>query len=151
MTGHTTDVPIAALDTTVLYAAADASDARHDQALPILRGVDDGSLPEGVVVEYVLAETLNGVVRNISHESAVDYLRRIEANDRFEVSRLNSDAFATGKDVFQRHEGLSLVDGLIVGYLLDRGVEFLYSFDAGFDAVADVTRLSTADDPYAPP
>lgn len=140
----------AVLDTTVLYAAADASDARHDDALPILRGVDDGSLPEGAVVDYVLGETLNGVVRNLSHGSAVDYLGRIEANDRVEVSRLTADAFATGKDIFRRYQRLSLVDGMIVGYMRDRGFEYLYSFDAGFDGVDGVTRLSTAEDPFSP-
>ena len=140
----------AILDTTVLYAAADASDARHDDALPILRGVDDSSLPEGAVVDFVLGETMNGLVRNVSHEAAVDYLDRIEANDRFEVARLTADAFATGKAIFRRYRRLSLVDGLIVGYMRDRGFEYLYSFDAGFDGVDGVTRLSTADDPFSP-
>lgn len=140
----------AVLDTTVLYAAADVSDARHDDALPILRGVDDGSLPEGRVVDYVLGETLNGVVRNLSHSSAVDYLDRIVANNRFDVSRPTSDAFATGKEVFRNHRRLSLVDGLIVGYMRDRGLEYLYSFDAGFDGVLGVTRLSTPTNPFAP-
>lgn len=140
----------AVLDTTVLYAAADASDARHDDAVPILRGVDEGSLPEGTVVDYVLGETLNGVVRNLSHEAAVDYLDRIEANDRFETPRLTADAFATGKATFRRHRRLSLVDGLIVGYMRDRGIEHLYSFDSGFDGVDGVIRLSTPSNPFAP-
>lgn len=143
-------MPAAVLDTTVLYAAADASDARHGDALPILRAIDGGSLPEGLVVDYVLAETLNGIVRNLSHEAAVDYLGRIEGNDRFQVDRLNVDAFATGKDVFRRHGQLSLVDGLVVGYMRERGVDYLYSFDGGFDVVDGVVRLSTAHDPYAP-
>lgn len=141
---------VAALDTTVLYAAADASDARHDDALPIIHGVDDGSLPGGVVVDFVLAETLNGLARNVSHASAVDYLNRIETNDRFEVERPTDAAFATGKTLFRRHERLSLVDGLVVAFLRERGIEYLYSFDAGFDGFDGLTRLVTADDPYAP-
>ena len=141
---------VAALDTTVLYAAADASDLRHDDGLAIVSGVDEGSLPEGAVVDYVLGETLNGLVRNISHGSAVDYLDRIETNGRFEVDRLTTEAFASGKAVFRQHERLSLVDGLIVGYMRGRGLEYIYSFDAGFDGIGGITRLSTADNPYAP-
>lgn len=140
----------AVLDTTVLYAAADRSDARHGDALPILRGVDDGSLPEGTVVDFVLGETLNGVVRNLSHSSAVDYLDRIETNDRFEVGRLTADAFATGKEVFRHHPRLSLVDGLVVGFMRDRNLEYLYSFDSGFDGIEGVTRLTTPHDPFRP-
>lgn len=140
----------AALDTTVLYAAADRSDARHEDGLAILRGVDDGTLPDGRVVEYVLAETVNGIVRNLSHGAAVDYLDRIEANERFEIERLTAEAYATGTAVFRHHEGLSLVDGLIIGYARDREIEYLYSFDAGFDKVERITRLSTVDNPFEP-
>lgn len=140
----------AVLDTTVLYAAADASDARHEDALPILRGVDAGTLPIGAVVDFVLAETLNGIVRNVSHDSAVDYLDRIETNDRFDLVRPNAEAFSRGKATFRRYDRLSLVDGLVVGHMRERGIEFLYSFDAGFDGVESVTRLSTASNPYSP-
>lgn len=141
---------VAALDTTVLYAAADESDFLHDDGLAIVKGVNEGTLPNGVVVDYVLAETLNGVVRKISHGAASDYLDRIERNDRFEIDRPRTDAFATGKAVFREHDRLSFVDGLVVGYMRDRGLEYLYSFDAGFDGIDGITRLSTADNPYAP-
>lgn len=141
---------VAALDTTVLYAAADRSDEWHADALEIVGGVDDGSLPEGAVVEFVLAETLNGLVTNLSHPSAVDYLDRIEANDRVEIVRLTKDAFASGKAAFRRHSRLSLVDGLVVGHMRDRGIEYLYSFDTDFDGLEGVTRLSTPDNPFAP-
>ena len=140
----------AVLDTTVLYAAADRSDAWHEEGLPVLGGVDDGTPPDGLIVEYVLGETLNGLVRNLSHEFAVDYLDRTEANDRFEVGRLTADAYATGKDVFRRHDALSLVDGLIVGYMRDRDLEYLYTFDRGFDAVDGIARLSTPENPFEP-
>lgn len=53
-------MPRALLDTSVLFGAAYRRDSRHADALPILRGVDSGTLPEAVVLDYVLAETLNG-------------------------------------------------------------------------------------------
>ncbi len=52
-------MPRALLDTSVLFAATYRRDNAHDTALPILRGVDDGSLPEAVILDYVLAETMN--------------------------------------------------------------------------------------------
>lgn len=141
---------VAVLDTTVLYGAADTSDEWHSLGLEVIRSVDDGLLPDGIVTEFVLAETLNGMVRNLSHEAAVDYLDRLEANERFEIVRLTADAFATGKAVFRLHQRLSLVDGLIVGHMRDRGLSHLYSFDAGFDGVEGVTRLASADNPFSP-
>jgi len=90
-------MPRALIDTTVLFAAAYTRDSSHDAALPMLRGIDDGTLPEAVVLDYVLAETLNGLTTHAGHDAAVDLLDRIEENARFHIDSLNTDAFATGK------------------------------------------------------
>jgi len=76
-------MPRALVDTTVLFAGVYRRDSAHDDALPILRGIDDGSLPEAVVLNYVLAESLNGLTTHAGHEAAVDLLDRIEENARF--------------------------------------------------------------------
>ena len=47
-------MPRALVDTTVLFAAAYRRDSAHDDALPILRGIDTADLPEAVVLDYVL-------------------------------------------------------------------------------------------------
>ena len=60
----------ALVDTTVLFAAAYRRDSAHEDALPILRGINSGSLPE-----------------------AVDMLDRIEENIRFHVESLTADQF----------------------------------------------------------
>ncbi|MCG1003506.1 MULTISPECIES: type II toxin-antitoxin system VapC family toxin [Halobacterium] len=143
-------MPRAVLDTSVLYAAAYRRDARHDDALPILRGVDDGTLPEGVVLEFVLAETLNGLTVNAGQEAAVDFLGRIETNPRFHVASLTGDALATGKDLFREHASFSFVDACIVAYMQTEGLGYLYAFDDDFDRADDVYRLDTATDPYGP-
>ena len=143
-------MPRALVDTTVLFAAAYRQDGAHEAALPILRGVDDGSLPEAVVLDYVLAETLNGLVTHAGHDAAVDLLDRIEGNARFHVDSLTADALATGKALFRRHEPLSFVDACLVAYARTDGLDYLYAFDDDFDAAADVRRLDTATDPYDP-
>jgi len=43
-------------------------------AFEILHGIDTAGLPEAVVLDYVLAETLNGLTTHAGHESAVDFL-----------------------------------------------------------------------------
>ncbi|MDL0131411.1 PIN domain-containing protein [Halobacterium salinarum] len=143
-------MPRALLDTSVLFAAAYQRDSTHAEALPILRGADDGSLPEAVVLDYVLAETLNGLTTHAGHDAAVDLLERIEENARFHIESLSSDARATGKALFRQHESLSFVDACIVAYMQTEGLGYLYAFDDDFDAVDDVSRLDTATDPYEP-
>ena len=138
------------LDTTVLFGAAYRRDSAHDTALPILRGVDDGSLPEAVVLDYVLAETLNGLSTHAGHGAAVDLLDRIEENANFEICSLSTDAFAAGKALFRRYKQLSFVDACIVAYMGSADIEYLYALDDDFDAVEDVYRLDTATNPYSP-
>jgi predicted nucleic acid-binding protein len=143
-------MPRALVDTTVLFAAAYKRDSSHEAALPILQRIDDGTLPEAVVLDYVLAETLNGLVTHAGHDAAVDFLDRIEENARFHIDTLTADALASGKSLFRQHEPFSFVDACIVAFMQTEGLGYLYSFDDDFDASADVYRLDTASDPYDP-
>ena len=143
-------MPRALLDTTVLFAAAYRQDEYHDNALPVLYGVDSGALPEAVVLDYVLAETLNGLTSHAGHKAAVDLLGRIEENAHFHIDSLTTDAFSTGKAHFREHEPLSFVDACIIAYMQNEGLGYLYAFDDDFDAVEDIYRLDTATNPYDP-
>ncbi|GGL44150.1 PIN domain nuclease [Halarchaeum grantii] len=143
-------MPRALIDTSVLFAAAYRRDSRHDAALPILQGVDTADLPEAVVLDYVLAETLNGLTTHAGHDAATDFLDRIEENARFHLESLSSDAFATAKALFRQYERFSFVDACIVAYMQTEGLGYLYAFDDDFDATDDVYRLETATNPYQP-
>ena len=138
------------VDTSVLFAAGYRRDARHEDALPIFRGIDDQSLPECVVLEYVLAETLNGLTTHAGHTAAVDVLNRLEGNDRFHIDSPSADGLARAKSLFRRHEGLSFVDAYIAAYMQSNEIEFCYALDDGFDRLDDLSRLETATNPYDP-
>jgi predicted nucleic acid-binding protein len=143
-------MPRALVDTTVLFAAAYRWDGIHDAVLSVLKGIDDGTLPEAIVLDYVLAETLNSLTTHADHDAAVDLLDRIEENARFHIGSLTTDALATRKTIFHQHEPLSFVDACLVRYLQTKGLGYLYAFDDDFDAVGDVYRLDTATDLYDP-
>ena len=143
-------MPRALLDASVLFAAAYHRDSAHDDALPILQGIDDGSLPEAVVLDYILAETLNGLTAHAGHDAAVDFLDRIEENERFHIEPVGRGALAAGKAAFRRYESFSFVDGCLVGYMQTDGLRYLYAFDDDFDVAEDISRLDTATNPYNP-
>lgn len=140
----------ALVDTSVLFGAVNTRDANHEPALDILQGIDAGRLPEAVVIEHVLAEILNGIHGRVSHEAAVDFLDRLEANRRMHVARSNTETVAGAKELFRSHERLSFVDALLVAHARTTGIEYCYSFDDDFDGFDGVTRLDTPDDPYGP-
>ncbi|WP_458208546.1 type II toxin-antitoxin system VapC family toxin [Haladaptatus sp. NG-SE-30] len=143
-------MPRALVDTTVLFAAAYRRDSAHDAALPIVQGVDTADLPEAVVLDYVLAETLNGLTTHAGHDAATDFLDRLEENARFHIEFLTTDAFATAKALFRQYERFSFVDACLVAYMQTEGLGYLYAFDDDFDAAQDVYRLDTATNPYQP-
>jgi predicted nucleic acid-binding protein len=143
-------MPRVLIDTTVLFAAAYRRDRSHEAALPVLRGIDDGSLPEAIVLDYVLAETLNGLTTHAGHDAAVDLLDRIEENARFHIDSLSTDALTSGKALFRQHKPLSFVDGCIIAYMQTEGIGYLYTFDDDFDVAEEIYRLDTATNPYDP-
>ena len=143
-------MPRAHVDTSVLFAAGYRRDSAHSRALPILHGIDDGSLPEAVVLDYVLAETLNGLAAHAGHDAAVDFLGRVEENRRFHVDSLTGDAFARAKDLFRRYRPFSFVDAAIVSHVQSVDGTYLYAFDDDFDVADDVRRLETATNPFDP-
>ncbi|WP_049922765.1 PIN domain-containing protein [Halopiger djelfimassiliensis] len=143
-------MPRALVDTTVLFAAAYRRDSAHEDALPILRGIDTGALPEAVILDHVLAETLNGLTTHAGHDAAVDFFDRIEENTRFHIDSLTADEFAAAKALFRQYERFSFVDACIVAYMQGEGIGYCYAFDDDFDASEDISRLDVATNPYRP-
>ena len=134
----------------MLFGAVNAHDANHDVALRPVKDVDDGTLSDPVVIEGVLAETLNGIHGRVSHEAAVDFLDRLEANARFHLERSNTETVASAKAVFRARERLSFIDALIVAAARTADIEYVYSFDDDVDGIDGVTRFDTPANPYDP-
>ncbi|ELZ43419.1 PilT protein domain protein [Halorubrum coriense DSM 10284] len=140
----------ALIDTSVLFTAAYKRDNSHDTALPVLHGIDNGTLSEAAVLDYTLAETFNGLTTRAGHDAAVGLPDRIEETACSHMNSLTIDAFATGKSLFRQHKPLSVVDACIIAYIQTEGLGCLYAFDDDFDAVEDVYRLDTATNQYDP-
>jgi len=72
-------MPDAVVDTTVLYAAGNERSQRHDRGLATLQAADHERLPRLRIPDVVLVETMNGLTRDVGHDTAVDMLDRLEA------------------------------------------------------------------------
>lgn len=115
-----------------------------------VQGVADGTFPEGVVLDYILAETLNGLITHAGNDAGVDFLDRLEENARFHIDSFTVDGLATAKALFRQYASFSFVDACIVAYMQTQGLGYLYAFDDDFDAADDVYQLDTATKPYEP-
>ena len=137
-----------AVDANVLIAARLARDQDHERGRRLAEAFDRGDLPTAVVFREVLTETINYLQAKSSHAVAVETLDALVESNGFDLVDTPKRDFDGGRSVFRAHEPLSLTDAVIVAAARRRGIEYLYSFDAGFDAVDGLARLTTADDPF---
>lgn len=138
---------VALLDTNVFFASASARDEYHDRAREIIGGIDHGDLPEAIVTDYVLAETLNLTREKLGADPASRMLDRIIQGAHFEIVHTPQSDFNAAQPLFRRYDTLSFVDATIAAYMSREDIEYLYSFDDDFDAVSGMTRLETPDHP----
>jgi predicted nucleic acid-binding protein len=139
---------VALLDTNVLFASASARDEYHEPAREIVHGIDHGVLPEAIVTDYVIAETLNLVRERLGPSAANQLLDRLIEGAHFEIVHTPNTDFNAAQPVFRRHGALSFVDSTIVAFMDREEVEYLYSFDEDFDGIESLTRLDSAVNPY---
>lgn len=139
---------VALLDTNVFFASASARDDYHDRGREIVRGIDHGELPEAIITNYVVAETLNLTGEKLSPDAANEMLDRLIEGAHFEVIHAPKADFTAAQALFRRYEELSFVDATIAAYMHREEIEYLYSFDDDFDAVEGITRLDSAENPF---
>lgn len=140
----------ALVDTGVIYSAFHRQDEFHETGLAIVRDADQHALPQLIVLDFVLAETMNALTQQLVPEDAQAALEMLESSTGFELARTSATVWARGIDVYKRIDRLSFVDSLLVAFCREHDCPFLYSFDAGFDGIDDVRRLNTNANPYAP-
>jgi hypothetical protein len=139
---------VAAIDTTVLLEFRRENGAQYDQAQAIVTGIDDGALPTARVTDYVALETLNWLHGRKRHDLAVDTYDRLNDSAGFEVVDSAQKDFTRAVELFRTHD-VAFGNATIAAYMDRTGLEYLYSFDDDFDRFDWVTRLDTADNPFA--
>jgi len=137
----------ALLDATVLIAATDQDDQDHERGFEILRSVDHGEVPTGVITNDALLETLNFVHERKGHEAAVDLLDRFVRGAHFELPYNPKKNYGLARSLFRDSGRLNFGDSMQTAYMQSQGIEYIYSFDDDFDSVDGITRLNSAVNP----
>ncbi len=132
------------VDTGVLLAALLTRDDLHHDGLAIVQAAERGTIEPLAVTDFVLAETLNYLVKKAGSSTARDGLKRILASPGLVFGRISDAAFFEARDsILMTFDGLSFVDSLIVAHMRETSSRVLYSFDEGFDQVRGVRRVAT--------
>jgi len=136
------------VDANVLIAARLSRDQNHSRGSAITEAVDHGSVPNAHVLSDVLEEVLNYLQARAGHTAAVDTLDALIESSGFTLTHTRKSDFDAARSIFRRYESLSLTDAVIVAAMERIELEYVYSFDDGFDAVEGITRLTTPNNPF---
>jgi len=137
-----------AVDANVLIAARLAHDQNHDRGAAVAQAIDNGQLPTADIFSDVLEEVINYLQVRAGHAVATKTLDALVESSGFSLRQTPKADFDVGRSVFRQYESLSLTDAVIVAAMRREDLEYLYSFDDGFDQVPEITRLTTPDNPF---
>lgn len=143
-------MPEAVVDSNVLFAFRSRHDQWHTPATEIVRAMDRGELPRGLVTNYALPEVLNPIAKAAGHDRAVETLDFLTESGGFEIRHLAAEDLSRGRALFRREDGIEITDAILVAFMRRTDTGIVYSFDDDFDRFDDVTRLDSATDPFEP-
>lgn len=136
------------VDANVLIAARLSRDQNHDRGKAISDAIDQGNLPTAYVLSDVLEEVINYLQARAGHDIATETLDALIESSGFSFIQTSKTDFSAGRSMFRRYESLCLTDAVIVATMQRKEIDYLYSFDDGFDAVTELTRVTTAENPF---
>jgi predicted nucleic acid-binding protein len=136
------------VDANVLIAARLSADQDHDRGRQIANAFDRGELPTALVLSDVLEEVLNYLQTKSTHSVAIETLDALVESRGFELLYTPKADFDAGRSLFRTYEQLSLRDAVVAASMGRQGLEYIYSFDDGFDGVEGITRFTSAQNPF---
>jgi predicted nucleic acid-binding protein len=136
------------VDANVLIAARLSRDQNHERGNAIIQAIDNGTLPTAYVLSDVLEEVINYLQARAGHDVATETLDAVIESSGFSLKQTTKSDFDTARSLFRRYESLSLTDAVIVATMNRKEIDYLYSFDDGFDSVSGITRLTTPENPF---
>lgn len=139
----------ALVDATVVIAFADPDDEDHDRGEATVRAIDHGKLPTGVILHEALVEVLNFVNERQGDEKATHLLDSLEESAHYRLPYAPKGNVGRSRALFRQYPEFSFGDALQAAFMESEGIEYIYSFDDDFDAVDGLTRLDTAENPFA--
>lgn len=141
-------MPEALVDSNILIGFALIRDQHHEAADPIVRKMDAGDLPQGLVTNYAVAETMHSISKVAGHSKSVDLLNRLVSSGGFRLVHLSQEDFDRGQAVYRQRNGVNFVDSLMYSFMQRVELEHIYSFDDDFDKFEDITRLNASVNPF---
>lgn len=142
-------MPGAFVDSNIVLGGQNERDEHHKTARPIVQGVDSGDLPRGRLLYPQLAEFLAPLQHAVGKDAAVATLDGLESGAGWRIEHPSQNVYSDADRLWKLYESPEYGDAVIAAYMLDEGMEYIYSLDDDFDEIDGVTRLPAPENPFA--
>ncbi len=133
------------LDTVVVISAAFPRERHHGEGRAIVTAIEDGVLGRPVFTDYVLDEVVTFIRERKGPGESIEALDVLLYSPHLRLVKVEERHLEAGLQLFRTYERLSLTDAVSVAVMRDLGIEYIFSFDSGFDGIPGVTRLTSPD------
>jgi uncharacterized protein len=133
------------IDTGVFIGLYNLRDERHAQARALVEEALKGKLGAAYTSDYVLDEAVTYIKKKTSDPKFVtDLIDFIQNSGKIEILHINREVFASAKMCMEKYPSmpLSFTDWTIANLVEIKGIDYLLSFDSGFDSLKTISKFS---------
>ena len=131
----------AVFDSLIWIGAKWEEDQYKKHAMKIIESFLQEDIKKIFITDYILVETINFLLRKAGFRFAHDVSNSIINSARIEIVYVDELMLDDIKKLFVKYKDLSITDCSIIALMLEKGIQYLFSFDAGFDKVKEIIRL----------
>lgn len=129
------------IDSVVWIGAKLKNDQWHKESAKIIDRFIKKEIKKAIVTDYIILESVNFILRKGGFDAALETLEIFENHERIEVINIDEITFARASAIFRKYPGLSITDASTVAVMEEFEINYIYTFDKGFDKIDGIVRL----------
>ena len=133
------------IDSGVFIGLYNVRDENHSEAKALVEKSLKGDMRTAYTSDYVLDETVTFIRKKTTApklvREAIDF---IQNSGKIEILHIRREVFASSKMCMEKYPAipLSFTDWTIANLMESKGIEYLLSFDSGFDRLSTIKKFS---------
>lgn len=132
------------VDSVVWIAAFLKNDDHHQKGKLFLEWFEKQDKNEIFINDYIISEIAAHMRKKAKNQPLLinKIIDMFYEDPRIEIYYTSEENFNLAIDIFKNYEKLSLVDSIIVYHYLNNKIDYLISFDSGFDSHREINRIT---------
>ena len=126
------------MDTAALVAFYNFDDEKHLRSTELFREIGDNNMGTLIISDYIFDETINLLKRYLGNRKTTaigDYLLK-----EIELKRIELPVFLLSWELSKKFDKLSFTDCSNIALMKHYNIDYLATFDSGFDGIVKVLR-----------